>query len=376
MSKLEKTLNDWVNQKLLTPEQAVQIQEYERTKPGGSWILSGLLILGTLVIGIGLISLIAANWDKIPPLIKLINDFTLLIALAVAIVYSRDLSRAIVYEALLFAFLLVSLASIGLISQIYNTGGELYQALLLWAVINCGVAFAARQFLSPFLWLGGLLIAVVFSVLNSVHLQPLFRDNYSGLFMAIPLFCFAIVLIIKNLAGKNAMMRAFGVWTLLSGFVAMVVAETFSKLITDTTFNLLSYLPAYCGTAMVVLGILLDKTFHRLQRWLLLLTLGLYLLLFHLPLFGIQRAIAYAACDILLLSAIAAYMASIPAKKLFQWLLLLISLRFIILYFQALGGLARTGIGLIISGILIISIAFLWHKYRKQLATWAERLTQ
>lgn len=59
----------------------------------------------------------------------------------------------------------------------------------------------------------------------------------------------------------------------------------------------------------------------------------------------------------------------------FNIMTLLIGIRFIILYFQALGGLAATGFGLIISGALLIAIAWAWQQYRKRLQQWTQELS-
>ena len=66
MSKLEKALKEWVLLGFIGQDQAKLIREHEFAKPEGSWILSGLLILGASIIGIGVISLVAANWNEIP----------------------------------------------------------------------------------------------------------------------------------------------------------------------------------------------------------------------------------------------------------------------------------------------------------------------
>ena len=54
--------------------------------------------------------------------------------------------------------------------------------------------------------------------------------------------------------------------------------------------------------------------------------------------------------------------------------IILLGIRFILLYFQSLGGLATTGIGLIVAGIIIISLAVLWFRFNKLLLTKIERL--
>ena len=111
MSKLESGLKEWVSLGLIGVDQAQQIRQHEAAKPESSWILSGLLLLGAIIVGIGVISLIAANWDQIPDALKLTGDFVLLIALAFGIVHSWDAKKLIQFEVLLVTFLVFCLAS-------------------------------------------------------------------------------------------------------------------------------------------------------------------------------------------------------------------------------------------------------------------------
>jgi hypothetical protein len=73
---------------------------------------------------------------------------------------------------------------------------------------------------------------------------------------------------------------------------------------------------------------------------------------------------------------LAVFLASQKERKLFQWILFFMAVRFLVLYFQALGGLATTGGGLILSGGLIIGLTIIWNKYKTQVAIWTERWTQ
>jgi hypothetical protein len=59
-------------------------------------------------------------------------------------------------------------------------------------------------------------------------------------------------------------------------------------------------------------------------------------------------------------------------KGLFNFWTFAAGLRFLILYFEALKGLAITGLGLIVSGFVIIGTALLWNKYRTFLFKKAE----
>ena len=61
MAKIEKLLVEWNIKKLISDEQVKLIQNYESSKQESSWILTSLLILGAVIIGIGIVSVIAAN---------------------------------------------------------------------------------------------------------------------------------------------------------------------------------------------------------------------------------------------------------------------------------------------------------------------------
>ncbi len=152
MSKLDTALEEWVQSKIISPEQAKQIRDHEAARPENSWVLSGVYALGAIVIGIGIISLIAANWSSIPNFVKIIGDFVLLIIVAGLTVRAAVREKPIQYEAWLLGFLILVLASIGLISQVYHTGGKLFQALLFWSAITFVPMFASRRILVPFLW--------------------------------------------------------------------------------------------------------------------------------------------------------------------------------------------------------------------------------
>lgn len=377
MSKLENNLKDWLAQGLISPEQAVRIREHEANKPESSWILSGLLILGAIVIGIGIISLVAANWNQIPNSIKLAGDFLLLAALAFAAIFSWDAKKPIQFEVLLLLFLLVCLASIGLISQIYNTGGQLYQALLFWSLITAAAALAARQIVVPFMWTGAFLAGIVFTALESVALRPIFQQNYPAVFMAVPLLCASLTFVSKRWGGEVAATRAFRSWTVIGGLIALLVVELQRQLpVGQVTHGLIAYYPGYVLAIVAALGVGQNGDYKPIQKILLWITIILFLVPFHFTLFGVKASIAYAIFTILIVGLMTVFLASVKATRLFQWFLFLLGLRFLFLYFQAMGGLATTGVGLIISGGIVIAMAVFWNKYRKALAVWTERWVQ
>ena len=100
MSRFEKMLRDWVSHGLITNEQAKKISLHENAKPGSSWVLYGFLILGAMIVGIGIVSVIAANWKYIPDALKLSIDFLFLIALASGAYLAWEKKKSILFHTI------------------------------------------------------------------------------------------------------------------------------------------------------------------------------------------------------------------------------------------------------------------------------------
>ena len=82
MGIINEKLDQWQQAGLLSSAQHDAILAFEAKQPSrSSWWLYSLMILGAVIIGLGIISLIAANWADIPDVLKLGVDFLLLLAL-------------------------------------------------------------------------------------------------------------------------------------------------------------------------------------------------------------------------------------------------------------------------------------------------------
>jgi uncharacterized membrane protein len=370
MSKFEKALKDWAAQGLITEEQASRIRAYEDTKPEGSWILYGLYLLGASVIAIGLISLIAANWDAIPGVVKLALDFILLGGLAFALVKTRDFEKPVVFEALLLFFMFMCLATIGLISQVYNTGGELYQALLLWSVITSGAMLTARTYLTPFLWVPAFVGSVLFACFEY---RFSFFGSHEAILFPVPLFLALSSIVSSSLTGESAITRACRSWALISGLMGLIFAEVILRDQGEKWYEWMNgYGIAYVFAVLCSIAIYLAKPYSRVQKASLFSALVFYVIAFHLRALRVTEIMS-AVVTLLALSSLAIFFAGSRSPRLFQTLLALIGLRFLIVYFEAIGGLALTGFGLMLSGVVVIAVGYLWNRYRVQMANWAER---
>lgn len=353
----------------MSAEQAAAILEYEKSRPQKSWILSGFLALGIVIVCVGIISLVAANWDQISGHTKLVADFLLLSCVGFATINWRAHTYA--FDALLMLFMCLALASIGLISQVFHTGGELYEALLFWSLITAPPMLAARTQGPPLIWIITALGSCIYAMVENKFLYALVRHAEPTLFMTTTLVAAFASIAARILSGNSPQTRAFRSAAIIAMIIALGFIEVFgaeSRIAGSEAGRIfVPYLPGHFMAILCVIGIANQKSYKKSQVLALTMALVAFILPFHFPALAIKASVAYASCSVLTATLIAAFCASIGAKRTFNLMLLLIAVRFVILYFQALGGLAMTGFGLVISGLVVIASAVLWHKYRKQI---------
>lgn len=390
-------LNHWLQAGLITPAQHAAILAFEAEHPQRSgWWLYTFMILGTAIIGLGVISLIAANWANIPDSMKLGADFTLLTLLAAGIYWQYPNRRSGVwFEVLLVGFMLLCLATIGLIAQIYHIGGEWYHALLFWAAITFLLSLFARNLFTRFFWVTLFLLGLSWSIIAAIgwNAHPDLRE-----FPAVLLFAPLLTALLYYAASHLKLLRGLAgslfFWFQFSAIIALAFADIARSGGEMGDYPLAWYAPAYVAAALLAVGIVLHRDYRLLNKLLLLATLGLLLLDFHPDLLftGEQRYTLLGSHDhtgvsfwqaddiraplltLLILFLYAVHAGNIGHQRTFNLVTFLIGLRFVILYFQAMGGLAATGVGLIISGSLIIGITWLWYKGRDRLRQWTKEL--
>lgn len=390
MSTIAK-LNNWLQAGLITPAQHAAILNFEAHRPQSvNWWLYSLMILGVAIIGLGIISLIAANWADIPDNLKLGMDFSLLTALAAAIYWQYPNRRhGAWFETLLVGFMLLCLASIGLIAQIYHIGGQWYYALLFWAGITALLSLYARSLFARLLWVTLFLHGLVWSVAALPDNSFRWEETPSILLLT-PLLTALLHYLATHVKPLHGYASSLFFWFQLSAIVALAFADITRSSGEMDDYRTIWYLPAYLTAAILAVGILLSKHYRLLNRLLLLAALALLLLYYHPDLLftGTQRYALFGftphanvsfwqADDIrapiltlLILFLYAVHAGNTGHQRTFSVVTFLIGLRFVVLYFQAMGGLAATGVGLIVSGVLIIAMTWLWYKGRDRLRQW------
>lgn len=133
-------LPDLIKAGVITQEAADRIREYYQSKESnsGSRMLIAFAILGAILVGLGIILIIAHNWDDLSRSIKTFLAFIPLVigqALCAYVLLKRSANLAWKEGVAVFLFFAVA-ASISLVSQIYNIPGNLGTFVLTWMLLG------------------------------------------------------------------------------------------------------------------------------------------------------------------------------------------------------------------------------------------------
>jgi uncharacterized membrane protein len=154
-----KQLPELVNAKVITEEDAGRIRSYYAGKPSQSHsrLLVVFGILGALLVGLGIILIVAHNWDMLSRPTKTVFAFLPLVTGQVLCGYTLwKRSDSAVWRESTSVFLFFSVSSsIALIGQIYNISNDLADFLLAWALLTLPLFYVMRSSITSllFIWL-------------------------------------------------------------------------------------------------------------------------------------------------------------------------------------------------------------------------------
>ena len=161
MSKqILKELPDLIEAQVITEETAQRIKDYYDHQPGQSanrlFLVFG--ILGALLVGMGIVLIIAHNWDTLPKIAKLAVGFLpLLIGQGICgyVIAKKTDERAWREGAAAFLFFAIAI-SISIVSQVYNIEGDLGGFLFIWMCLALPIAYVLRSSVASLLFIVGI----------------------------------------------------------------------------------------------------------------------------------------------------------------------------------------------------------------------------
>lgn len=155
-----KDIPELVKADVISQETADKIRDYYRKQGGQStnrlFIVFG--ILGAILVGLGIILIIAHNWDELSRTTKILLAFLPLLVgqvLCGFVLLKKQDSVAWRESGTSFLFFTVG-ASISLVSQIYNIPGNLSSFLLTWMLLCLPLIYVMRSSIASLLYLIGI----------------------------------------------------------------------------------------------------------------------------------------------------------------------------------------------------------------------------
>lgn len=147
-----KQLDKLVKAGIISPEQKGEILEFDDAA-GGGFVMKALSLLGIFTIGIGVISIVASNWEALSDGVKLFVMFALLFGTAGGVVCSKQKGLTERAEKLLLALFLLVGAAIGLVIQVYQlNGGIFHLPFAFWWLSTLPLLFVAKKKYVAWFW--------------------------------------------------------------------------------------------------------------------------------------------------------------------------------------------------------------------------------
>lgn len=367
----------WHDAGLIDAETRDRLLAYEaaHARPLALWAVFGI---GALAIGLGLVSVIAANWEVIPGQLRL-GVHLALIAGALAALFLREDALAErspwAVEALVFVTAALGLTFFGHLGQVYQTASPLWQPLGAWLAL-----------FAPLLLLTGRSWPAALAVLGgAVWTAWEYATDMTGYGSATPamglLLWLAIVTALPVLfAPLAAAMRARSA---RADFWRRLEQLALAYAVAGASF----------ATAVAAVGGYGER--GLLQEWASMATSGAVTLAAGLGVVlarpgtsgrmagaiiagaGLVLPLAYAADNVTLPPAllfmalwvgIAAAALAAHWRGVFQLAVGVIALRLIILSFELVGDLLIRGFGLILAGVMILGVAWAAVRVSKRFA--------
>ncbi len=157
---IQKDIRELVSANVITEQTAKDISTYynqKKSEPNNRlFIVFG--ILGAILVGLGIILIIAHNWDDLSKPTKTVFAFLPLVIgqiLCLYVILKRQGETA--WKEGAGAFLTFAIgASISLVSQIYNIPGDLSSFMLTWMLLTAPLIYLLRSSIVSLLYIAGI----------------------------------------------------------------------------------------------------------------------------------------------------------------------------------------------------------------------------
>ena len=368
-------MNKWLDAGLIDSETAQRIRQYEaeRSRPVGLWSLIGL---GALAIGLGIISVVAANWDDIPGMVRLTIHGLLMAAVAAAIFWLQPRKGFLglyVKDVLLFVMAVLGATFFGHLGQVYQTSSPLWQPLAMWLLLFSPLMLlAGRGWLISALWIAGLLgtgIAHMSWYAQQTSEPP---SLYIAAITSLPVLALLLAIFVKDMSARQAFWKQVGQFALASfvtGVSVKLIADGLSKggfYGSEGQALPIAAMQLGLWSAAALLIYLLRRGTSGISTAAILVAAAA--VSFGSSILESTEPLANALLFMAFWAAIGWSAIYAGWRIIFQLVVAIIALRLIILSFELASDLLSSGMGLILAGVITIAIAVIAYRFSKAFA--------
>ena len=371
-----RKITEWHGAGLIDADTRDRLLAYDaaHSRPLALWAVWGI---GALAIGLGLVSVVAANWEDIPGLVRLAIHLALIAAL-LALLFLREERLAErspwAVEALVFITAALGLTFFGHLGQVYQTSSPLWQPLAVWLALFAPLLLlTGRSWPTALAVLGGAAwcASEYTSDRNGFNGQaPLLRDLWLAFVLTLPVAFAPLSAWARARSARPDFWRRLQQLALAYavGCASLVasVAGTEGLRDSNTANEWASLLLSGAVMALAGLGVVVARpgTSGRMAGA-IIVGAGVVMPLAYL---ASDATVAAALLFFALWGGIAAAALTAHWRGVFQMAVGVIAVRLIILSFELAADLLTSGFGLIVSGVMILGVAWLAVRVSKRFA--------
>ncbi len=251
---LSKESAGWVEDGIITPEQQQQIQLRYPAGKASSPLLLFFAIIGSLLIGGGVILIFATNWWKLPVALKLVISLLPLLAaqgLCLYVYLKRPASPSFREGGTIF-LTLAFFAAVALIGQVFHRPSDLQSYILVCILFALPGIYLFRAKAAMAIYIAG----VLFTGWSWIQWTPLILA-----LLTLPFFYWEITASPESSSSKGSSSK--GLQNYLLFLLSLLIARTMIQ-ITDSAMNLEALeIALICG---LMLLLLLDVLFRKVSK--------------------------------------------------------------------------------------------------------------
>lgn len=156
---IRQDLDELLSHNVITNDEAARIRKYynQKPQPANNRLIIVFGILGSLLVGMGLVLIIAHNWDVLSKPVKLgVALFPLLIGQAICGYLLWKKSTSVAWREATSVFVVFAVVTaIAIVSQVYNIEGNLANFLFVWMLLCLPLMYVMQSSAASLLfWIG------------------------------------------------------------------------------------------------------------------------------------------------------------------------------------------------------------------------------